>query len=53
MKEVETDLKKKPLSVYKCLKHKQEIGYGFKWEYDYNIWDSKFYERGISNGDKR
>lgn len=52
MKEVEKELKKYPYGVYRCLKHQQDTAYGFKWEYDYTIWDSKFYERGINNVSK-
>lgn len=36
---------KKVTSISKCCSNKQETGYGFKWEYDYSVWDNKPYPR--------
>lgn len=42
-------LNKKPsqaTSISKCCLGKQKTAYGYKWEYDYSIWNEKSYQKG-------
>lgn len=49
LNEIEENISMKKSSISKCLKGKQQTAYGYKWEYDFTIWDSKPYERGVNN----
>lgn len=41
---------KSATSISKCLLKHQETAYGYKWEYDYSIWDNKPYQKGENGG---
>lgn len=53
LNEIEENTPMKKSSISKCLKGKQQTAYGYKWEYDFTIWDSKPYERGVSNENRK
>lgn len=53
LNEIEENTLMKKSSISKCLKGKQQTAYGYKWEYDFTIWDSKPYERGVSNENRK
>lgn len=49
LNEIEESTSMKKSSISSCLKGKQQTAYGYKWEYDFTIWNGKPYERGVSN----